>query len=497
MEKEFQIELAYKPSDLLDHEYVIVKDCIKIKEETVTVHCSFKNMNDRIIERIAKEWIGSVSSADLAAHWRCVCDQEYIRDQLVELNALAFIGNGSILPDIRALNEDEIVKFLSPSTLEYTFINLPYSGRSVTGMLLRKGVTLISGGGYHGKSTLLKSIGQGKFLKRYGSGKELIVSISNSCWIRSEDGRFISSVNCSPFIQSLPLVSKLNPNEVTTTLSSGSLSMAAGVMESIELGCSLILLDEDTSASNFLIRDSRMRSLISHEPITPYIYRVNALCTELDISTIVVVGCSGDWFDVMDTTVQLDEYLCKDVTKRALSISKTFCTGRVEFNGRGLVHKLDWPIVKCNTNPFGVPQRYANIDALKEIILRCSDPHQASEYVHVTNDGNYIRYSRHIDIVDVTRLENMRCNRSYLNVILLFLMWFVEQDTQMIPFYEILKNYENLNGLHSTEVLHKYNINKVKYNNEDPNGWFYWYQPTLLEVGYCINRCRFVSFLYR
>lgn len=496
IEKELHTELVYKPSDLLEHDYVLAKDCINLNENTVTILFSSNNINDAIIERIVNEWISSVISDEAALYWHCVCDQEYIREQLVELGASAFIGNDSILPDIRIMNNNEIVRFLSPNTLEHTFTKLPYSGSSISGMLLQKGVTLISGGGYHGKSTLLKSIGQGVLLKRLGSGKEHIVSVSKSCWIRAEDGRFISSVNCSPFIQSLPVVSKLDPTAVTTRQSSGSLSMAAAVVESIELGCKLFLLDEDTSASNFLIRDSRMRSLISHEPIIPYIYRVNALCTELDISTIAVVGCSGDWFDVMDITVLLDEYVCKDVTKRALSISKTFCTGRVEFNGRGLVHKLEWPLAKRDTSPFGVPQRYVNVDALKEIIMRCSDPEQTSEYLDVTKDGNYIRYSRDAVVIDVTKLETRCSSRSYLNGILLFLMWLVDQDTQNVPFYYILKIYEDSSGSQEPSVLRKYNSNKVKCSS-DPNDWLYSYQPTLLDVGYCVNRCRFCSFLYK
>ena len=109
------------------------------------------------------------------------------------------------------------------------------------------------------------------------------------------------------------------------------------------MGCRLLILDEDTCASNFMIRDSRMRSMIAHEPITPFIYRVNSLWNQLGISTVVVIGGSGDWFDVHDTVILLDNYLCKDMTKKAYSISKQFCTGRVTFNGRGLVHQLPWP----------------------------------------------------------------------------------------------------------------------------------------------------------
>ena len=167
--------------------------------------------------------------------------------------------------------------------------------------------------------------------------------MNNSIGIRSEDGRFVSGVNISPFIDNLPDAAAIDPRNFSTTSASGSTSMAANIMEFMELSPQLFLLDEDTCASNFMIRDSRMRSMIANEPITPLIYRVNALYKQKDISSIVVIGGSGDWFDVQDTTIMMDNYRCLDMSKRARSISKTFCTGRVEFNGRGLVHQLPWP----------------------------------------------------------------------------------------------------------------------------------------------------------
>lgn len=185
----------------------------------------------------------------------------------------------------------------------------------------------------------------GAYDKCDGDGREFVVTAdARSISIRAEDGRSVKSVNLSPFISNIPKAAAIDPESFTTSCASGSTSQAAAVMEGIEMGCSLFLLDEDMSASNFMIRDSRLRSLITNEPLTPYSYRVNSLFKELGISSIIVIGGSGDWFDVQDCTVQLDEYQCRDVTKRVLQISKTFCTGRVEFNGRGLVHQLPWPL---------------------------------------------------------------------------------------------------------------------------------------------------------
>ena len=287
-----------------------------------------------------------LDTASAVAHWQCVEDQCALRNMLHEKGGVCFVANNSILPraggsDDRPLVDDNVVSFVSPSTLSTDFV-LPNHGL-ITGMLIPHGITIITGGGYHGKSTILRAISFGNYNKIPGDGREFVVTVSNSIGIRSEDGRFVSGVNISPFIDNLPDAAAIDPRNFSTTSASGSTSMAANIMEFMELSPQLFLLDEDTCASNFMIRDSRMRSMIANEPITPLIYRVNALYKQKDISSIVVIGGSGDWFDVQDTTIMMDNYRCLDMSKRARSISKTFCTGRVEFNGRGLVHQLPWP----------------------------------------------------------------------------------------------------------------------------------------------------------
>lgn len=273
-----------------------------------------------------------------------VRDARAIRRFVAEQNGIAFIGNGSTLA--RSGNTDgpleasNSIPFSAPTTLERE-LSLP-SGKTMRGLLIPRGVTLITGGGFHGKSTLLRALSMGSYDKVSQDGREYCVTAGRSMNIRSEDGRSVSTVDISPFISNLPPSAGIDVCSFSTNSASGSTSQAAAVMEGIELNCNLFLLDEDTSAGNFMIRDSRMRSLIANEPITPYIYRVNSLWKQLGISTIVVIGGSGDWFDVQDCTLQLDDYVCRDVTRRVLQISKTFCTGRVEYNGRGLVHQLPW-----------------------------------------------------------------------------------------------------------------------------------------------------------
>jgi hypothetical protein len=234
------------------------------------------------------------------------------------------------------------IPFQSPKSLEAK-VQLPHAGE-VSGMLIVAGVTIIAGGGFHGKSTLLKAISAGAFFKVPGDGREFVVSDAGTQMVRAEDGRFVSHVDVTPFIANLPAAgAQLNPLQFCTQAASGSTSQAANVVEAIHAGARVLLLDEDTSAGNFLVRDSRMRALVRAEPIVPFIYRVKGIHAQLGISTMIVIGGCGDWLDVHDTALLMENYSCLDVTKRAHGISKTFSTGRVQFNGRGLVHQLEWP----------------------------------------------------------------------------------------------------------------------------------------------------------
>ena len=191
-------------------------------------------------------------------------------------------------------------------------------------------------------------------------------------------------------------------------------------MEAIEAGSRLFILDEDTCAGNFMIRDSRMRSMIANEPITPFIYRVNNIWNQLEISTLVVIGGSGDWFDVHDTVILLDNYVCKDMTKKAYSISKQFCTGRVTFNGRGLVHQLPWPCpLHCRT---------LTRDSLHEMRSRLL-PSQ----IIVSEDGSKVwhctgdKTNEGTSMVDLTRIEQRIQHKAITQGIVQIAYWILTQ----------------------------------------------------------------------
>ena len=260
----------------------------------------------------------------LREHVTLLRDQERLRSLLPERGLVAFIADGAILPRRAGdcdlpLTGDAVVPFVSPRSLRVAF-DLP-SGRRVTGMGVPEGVSVIVGGGYHGKSTLLRAIERGVYPHIAGDGREWVITRPDAVTVRAEDGRAVTGVDISPFIAGLP--SGADTRSFSTTNASGSTSQAANLVEAVGAGASTLLIDEDTSATNFMIRDEHMRALIpaDQEPITPFIDRVRPLFTELGVSTILVAGGSGAFFDVADLVIAINRYVPSDVTERARELA--------------------------------------------------------------------------------------------------------------------------------------------------------------------------------
>lgn len=252
-------------------------------------------------------------------------DQQFIRQELSRLNLAAFVANDSILPRESGVSDRpmrDAIPFCSPKSMEVT-LNLPYHG-SLTGMGIPRGITLVVGGGYHGKSTLLKALELGVYNHIAGDGREYVITDNTAMKIRAEDGRSIKQVDISMFINNLP--NRKDTVHFCTEDASGSTSQAANVVEAMETGSGLLLIDEDTSATNFMIRDELMQRVVNRksEPITPFIDRVQELSEKRGISTILVAGSSGSYFHKADCIIQMDHYLPKEITALAKQEAAAF-----------------------------------------------------------------------------------------------------------------------------------------------------------------------------
>ncbi|MBD2576276.1 ABC-ATPase domain-containing protein [Oscillatoria sp. FACHB-1406] len=281
------------------------------------------------IVRGALQYI-AVDAKALQQHVETVEDADWLREELVRRNLVAFVANGAILPrrsgvDERPLKEGAL-PFQSPPSLQVEF-DCPNRGK-IAGMGIPAGVTLIVGGGYHGKSTLLRAIALGVYNRIPGDGREFVVTHPAAMKIRAEDGRSIVGTDISPFIDNLPGGSStLN---FSTTNASGSTSQAANIIEALEAGAEVLLIDEDTAATNLMIRDRRMQQLIAKdkEPITPFIDKVRQLYSDYGVSTLLVMGGSGDYFEVADIVIAMDNFQARDVTAEAKAIAKEYASER-------------------------------------------------------------------------------------------------------------------------------------------------------------------------
>jgi predicted ABC-class ATPase len=267
----------------------------------------------------------------LERHAAAVEDQQALRGALDAAELVAFVGNGASLPRRSGIDDRPLVDavvFESPPSLEVT-LTAPNAG-DVRGMGVPRGITLIVGGGYHGKSTLLRALETGVYDHIPGDGREWVVSVPGAVKIRAEDGRAVHAVDISPFISHLP--GGHGTASFSTELASGSTSQATALVEALETGAPCLLLDEDTSATNFMIRDRRMQELVAKtsEPITPFVDRIRELRDELGVSTLLVMGGSGDYFDHADLVIQMDSYRPLDVTDAAQKIAAVHHTGRRE-----------------------------------------------------------------------------------------------------------------------------------------------------------------------
>ena len=329
---------------------VLERSACEISRDTITVrfHVGFPAFGRTIdaggLEKILFDFLPKAAEKSFfaknldrkalqAAVWLAE-DQTELRRQMKEKNVVAFVANGSILPRKSGVSDQPMkdsIPFVSPKSMEQSFI-LPHHGE-IHGMAVPAGITLIVGGGYHGKSTLLSALQMGVYDHIAGDGREFVLADETAVKLRAEEGRSIRNTDISLFINDLP--NGKDTKNFSTPDASGSTSQAAGVLEGIEAGSRLFLIDEDTSATNFMVRDDFMQQVISREkePITPFLERGRDLYEKAGVSTILVAGSSGAFFYIADHIIQMDCYKPVEITEQVKALCKEHQAPRVQAPG--------------------------------------------------------------------------------------------------------------------------------------------------------------------
>lgn len=290
---------------------LIIHFCVPLVNAlSINAKSTVRAVND-ILEHI-EYVVHSLDEEELSAYISCYHNQQLIREYLRRNDLCAFIANGSILPreNGTAKPMENAIPFCSPKALE---IAIPLTnGEEIVGMGIMRGVTVITGGGYSGKSTLLDAIEAGVYNHIPGDGREYVIADNSALKVYAEDGRPVHSLDLSPFFRHLPQGKEVK--DFSTLHASGSVSQAANIIEAVCGGAKVLLVDEDRSATNFMIRDRNMRQIVKNEPIIPFTDRVRELYSEKGVSSILVIGGSSEYLACADRVILMDEYNAKDIT---------------------------------------------------------------------------------------------------------------------------------------------------------------------------------------
>jgi len=400
-------EILERSACTLDENYIYIRFSVGFPANGRTINSIelSKILLDYIPKCVENTLIYSnIDTKKLESSIQLAQDQAEIRKQMKLNGLVAFVANGSILPRESGVSEmpmKNATPFISPKSLEVTF-TLQNKGE-IKGMGLKKGITLIAGGGYHGKSTLLKALERGVYNHISGDGREYVITDETALKLRAEDGRRITNVDISLFIKNLP--NQKSTENFSTLDASGSTSQAANIIEGIEAGSRLLLIDEDTSATNFMVRDELMQQVIAKdkEPITPFLERSRDLYEKSGISTILVVGSCGSYFYIADTILQMDNYKPIDITEHVKEIiaahsapvvtaegyslpakKRTFkygnsTTSRKNYRGTGLVsEKLK--VKTFGTDGFSLGHQDVNLRYVEQIV----DSEQVEALANIT-----------------------------------------------------------------------------------------------------------------
>jgi predicted ABC-class ATPase len=423
----------------------------KIKSE-ICEYMLFTELPTIVNESLLKE---KIDHNTLKKHIEAAEDAEHLRNQLDSLGLIGFIAENSILPresgtSDKPMSGESVIPFSTPDNLMKE-IKLPHTGK-IKGMGFHKGVTLITGGGYHGKSTLLNALELGIYNHIPGDGRELCVSNVQAVKIRAYSGRSVVKTDISPFIKNLPF--QKDTTSFSTKNASGSTSQAANIIEAIETGAEVLLMDEDTCATNFMIRDSKMQQLVNKEdePITTFIDKVKQLYLEKNISTVLVLGGIGDYFDVSDQVIQMTNYRPVDKTSQAHKIAELFPAKR----------KVEDEVYRFqNRERIPIPESINPLNEYGKFAIYAKE-------VHRLNFGKEV-----IDLTDLEQLIELSQTKA-LGFAIEYAKKYMNKKT---PLREVI-----------FQVIKDIDENGIDVISDQISGHFAWFRA--LELAFTLNRLR-------
>lgn len=420
---------------------------------SVNAKLAIKSIQDILAHM--KDAMKLLNKEEIERHLLTYSKQQQIRQYIKQNHFCVFVADGSILPRDNGTNKPmkNVIPFNSPKDLR---INIPFlDGTSISGMGIKQGVTVITGGGYSGKSTLLNAIEMGIYNHVPGDGREFVITDDTALKIYAEDGRPVHNIDLSPFFKYLP--NGIEIDRFSTLHASGSVSQAVNIIEAMGGKSRLLLIDEDRSATNFMIRDANIRKIVKREPIIPFTDRVRGLYTEREASTILVIGSSTEYLSYADTVILMDDYIARNITDKVKTLDLAEC--RVEETRAKWMEKR-YLIPKQTYEPF-IYFNYISNENTKKIILD--------------------EYNADITLLTALTSENQLNTLTYMMERLL-----TEQNSDRADLMEVIyKLFEDM-------YLNQIGEPSTSFNFK-MESWFEAVRP--IDVFCCVSRMRGLSFM--
>jgi len=247
-------------------------------------------------------------------------DADRVRQSLSTLGLVSFVGEGSLLAREQDSDLPDYDRFIPFEVAEATCteIEVPNAGK-VTGLGISAGLTVVLGDAANGRKDFMSALAAGVFNHIPGDGREGVVTVSDAVQIAADRGRNVQEVNITPFLSESEYG---NPASFSTPAADSFISQAASVIEALEVGARVLIVDENSSAPAFLTTDARIAGLLGSTPRTSLAQRARQIVDELGISLIVGgENLVAEYIPVADTVLKVEGFQVTDITEQAKALN--------------------------------------------------------------------------------------------------------------------------------------------------------------------------------
>jgi predicted ABC-class ATPase len=295
---------------------------------------------DELMESVVNSLLYcNMDAEDVELFVQSMDNADRLRQHLNASGQVAFLAEGSLL-DRAELSDLPDYEHAVPLGLADGLgepVDTPYAG-TVNGLVVPSGLTVILGEADGGRIELMDALAQGIYNHVNGDGREHCVTVPDAVEIISEPGRSVQNVDLSAFYRE-----DVSKQHFSSDWADSFDSQAASLMEALEAGSRVLLIDEQTSCPTFLGTDSRLDEVLGEPSHISLAARARQMVDELGIS-IVIAGSNlvAEYIPVADTVLQVSQSVVSDVTAvtKELDVSPAAVAPSIQLSS--LLSRLRW-----------------------------------------------------------------------------------------------------------------------------------------------------------